>query len=60
MDVLDVCQKAVAKGYSFNELAEKANLFRWPCRPTVVEMATIDFVMCRIDAGKIQVTAESI
>lgn len=60
MDVLNVCQEAVSKGSISNELAEKLNLFRWPRRLTAVEMATIDFVMRRIEAGKIQVKAESV
>lgn len=59
MNVLDICQEAVNKGFISVELAQKLNHTLWHCKLSEVELATIDYVSRRIESGKIKVDRKS-
>lgn len=59
MNVLDICQKAVNTGFISVELAKELDHSLWHSNLSEVELATIDFVSRRIEAGKIKVDRKS-
>lgn len=59
MTVLDICQEAVNTGFISVELAQKLNHTLWHGQLSEVELATIDYISRRIEAGKIKVDRKS-
>ena len=60
MNILDICQEAVAHGFISYELALKLNQLLWSKQLNTVELATLEFVSRRIQAGKIVVAPQPI
>ena len=58
MNVLEICQEAVTTGFISSDLAYRLRHLLWLRNLSSVELATLEFISHRIDAGKIRVAPE--
>ncbi|WP_139324997.1 hypothetical protein [[Limnothrix rosea] IAM M-220] len=59
MNVLEICQEAVTTGFISSDLAYRLRQLLWFKNLSSVELATLEFVARRIDAGKIRISSVS-
>lgn len=59
MNILDICQEAVNKGFISPDLAQKLNHLLWHHQLNTVELATLEFLSKRIEAGKVIVAPQA-
>ncbi|MGB2925656.1 MAG: hypothetical protein WBB82_10170 [Limnothrix sp.] len=60
MKVLDICQEAVSEGVISSQLVQELEQILWNNNLNAVEMATLEFISQRIEAGKIMVMPKPI
>lgn len=59
MNVLEICQEAVTTGFISSDLAYRLRYLLWLRKLSSVELATLEFISRRIDAGKIRISSVS-